>query len=649
MLMKIFVKKFAVILLAAVLMLAAAPQAFADGDGGQAYPETYEELLAAMAAGKSIHITPILQWPEEPVTLDLRAAACSIAAGTVIPENVTVNAYQYCGINANGSDYSPVVINGNWNCCADNAMPMGNPDPQWGVDVVYNGTVTVQESVRNTTSSGICVTINGRLINHGANCRLENAVFGDGAYIGGTQTVSFDNTLSVPTGKLIAEVPLQANGGNRDDDPILSGRFELKELRTGNGSSCCTIAAGSYVSVEKAVVYSGSSWTVNGTLEPQEGVRLNGIDGTLTLGDSGVLILRPTTRFNGDGSVTGTGTVRLYALLRGTTVYQMPQQFGATSIDDADTSDQVADTVTVWKNWENTCEHEWETVRTFEANCAQPAGKEQECTLCGERQYVYEGTETDPDNHMEITYSRGQYLLNQRCEGCGNHATATVTAADAVYKGSPVETATVTVDSNWLGAGPVLTYSDNTAPGTATAAITAGGVSYAVEYTIYGECPGHQGSSDNCAVLPVCTLCGETFGEVKEHSFAEIYTCDGSQHWFACGNEGCTQRSGAESHDFENAVCADCGYAVFAVELSSSGGKTTATVTVAHVAADQRLLAAVYDANGKFLACGQALFEENAENGTVTVPVPEGGFALTLFRIVGNWSTEDMAVGAVLK
>ncbi len=646
--MKPFVKKFAVMLLAAALMLVAAPQVFADGDGGQAYPKTYEELLVAMDNGKTIHITPTMQWPEEPVTLELRGTGgCSIYAGTVIPENVTVNAYQYVGVQANGSDRSPVVINGDWNCCADNAMFMGNPNPKWGIDVVYNGTVTVQESIRNTTNDGICVTINGRLINYSSRCRLENAVFGDGAYIGGTQEVSFNNTLSVPTGKLTAEVPLRASG----DQPILSGHFELKELRTGDKSSVCTIAAGSYVAVEEAEIYTGSSWVVNGTLEPEESSTFNQINGMLTLGDTGVLILRPDTRFglNGIGTIDGTGTVRLYAKVNSTgKIAAAPRLFGLSTAEPI--SNQVADDVTVWKNWESTCEHQWETFRTFEANCAQPAGEEQECTLCGERQVEYTGKEPDPDNHMEITYTCGESWLNQRCEGCRNLATATVTAADAVYKGRPVETATVTVSDNWLGAGPVLIYSNNNAAGEATATITAGGASYKVTFTIYGECPGHQGSSDDCTKTVECTLCGETFGGNAGHNFATQYSCDDTGHWYTCTNDGCTVRGGEAAHALSGGTkCGICGYEVFTVRLSTENGMVTASLSVANVSAGQRLLAAVYDSNGRFLGCTQAVFEQAQENAALSVTVPAGGDLLTMFRIEEGWKAPQEAASASLK
>ena len=130
--MKRIAKKFSALLLIAVCMLLFAPQAFADGDGGQGWSESYQQLLYYIENQyEYVYISNNIDWPTEPVTLELPAtSAYSILAGTVIPENVTVNAYQHVSVTANGSDRSAVVINGNWNCCADNAMPMGNPDPQ---------------------------------------------------------------------------------------------------------------------------------------------------------------------------------------------------------------------------------------------------------------------------------------------------------------------------------------------------------------------------------------------------------------------------------------------------------------------------------------------------------------------------------------
>jgi len=647
--MKRITKKFSAFLLIAVCMLLFAPQAFADGDGGQGWSESYQQLLYYIEQQyHTVHIDNI-DWPTEPVTLELPAtSAYSILAGTVIPENVTVNAYQHVSVTANGSDRSPVVINGNWNCCATNAMLMGDADPDWGINVIYNGTVTVQKSFQNTTTSRTCVTINGRVENYGT-CWFENATFGDGAVITGTGTVRFSNTLSVPQGTMIAQCAISASGNNPEDHPTLSGRFELTELRT-DWLSTCTIAEGAHVTAANFNSPAGSKWLVDGTLELKEGVRFSFFGGQLTLGDTGVLALRTDSWFNGSGSIDGTGTVRLYALVRNNVPYTVLQLFGATYYPDTDTSDQVADTVTVWKNWESTCEHDWETISTFDANCAQPAGEEQECTLCGERQFAYTGREKDPDNHKSIVYSRGQSHLNQRCEGCRNTATATLTAADAVYQGHPVQTAAVTVSDNWIGAGPALTYSNNNAPGTATATITAGGASYKVTFTIYAQCPGHQGSSDNCTKAAECTLCGETFGGNADHSFASQYSCDDTGHWYACTNDGCTVRGSKAGHALSGGTkCATCGYEVFTVNLSTENGTVTASLSVANVSAGQRLLAAVYDQNGRFLGCGQAIFDQSQENAALTVTVPTGGDLLTLFRVEGDWHAAQEAASTALK
>ena len=247
-------------------------------------------------------------------------------------------------------------------------------------------------------------------------------------------------------------------------------------------------------------------------------------------------------------------------------------------------------------------------------------------------------------------YSSDLDCLTQYCQGCKNRATATLTAADAVYQGRPVQTAAVTVSDNWIGAGPVLTYSNNNAPGTATATITAGGASYKVEFTIYAQCPGHQGSSDDCTEAAECTLCGEAFGGNADHSFAAQYSCDDTGHWYACTNDGCTVRGSEADHALSGGTkCATCGYEVFTVNLSTENGMVTASLSVANVSAGQRLLAAVYDQHGRFLGCGQATFDLSQENVSLAVTVPTGGDLLTLFRVEGDWHAAEEAASTALK
>ena len=75
----------------------------------------------------------------------------------------------------------------------------------------------------------------------------------------------------------------------------------------------------------------------------------------------------------------------------------------------------------------------------------------------------------------------------------------------------------------------------------------------------------------------------------------------------------------------------------------------TASLSVTNVSAGQRLLAAVYDQNGRFLGCGQAIFDQSQENAALTVTVPTGGDLLTLFRVEGDWHAAQEAAITALK
>ncbi|MBR5537609.1 MAG: hypothetical protein IKU58_06885 [Clostridia bacterium] len=95
--------------------------------------------------------------------------------------------------------------------------------------------------------------------------------------------------------------------------------------------------------------------------------------------------------------------------------------------------------------------------------------------------------------------------------------------------------------------------------------------------------------------------------------------------------------------------CGACGYAIFTVNLSTEGGTVTAALSVTNVSAGQRLLAAVYDENGRFLGCEQVIFDQAQENAELTVRVPQGGDLLTLFRVGEGWTAAQEAASASLK
>lgn len=74
------------------------------------------------------------------------------------------------------------------------------------------------------------------------------------------------------------------------------------------------------------------------------------------------------------------------------------------------------------------------------------------------------------------TYSASENTLTEKCSKCSNHtATATLTAADTTYTGSPITTgASVTFSENWAGSQEHgdITYSNNVNVGEATAKVT---------------------------------------------------------------------------------------------------------------------------------------------------------------------------------
>ena len=106
--------------------------------------------------------------------------------------------------------------------------------------------------------------------------------------------------------------------------------------------------------------------------------------------------------------------------------------------------------------------------------CVSPAT----CTTCNR---VY-GKKLE--HHYTIAVNNNTFV--QSCDkGCGHKATAALTAQNAPYTGSAIETAKITyTGSEWLGDKPSLTYADNTEAGTATATMTLADNTVSVNFTV---------------------------------------------------------------------------------------------------------------------------------------------------------------------
>ena len=89
-------------------------------------------------------------------------------------------------------------------------------------------------------------------------------------------------------------------------------------------------------------------------------------------------------------------------------------------------------------------------------------------------------TETDHD----LRYTAEGAVMTEVCSRGDHTATATLTAADAVYSGEAVGTAAVTYSDGWLGGELTVTYANNVSAGTATATVTKAGATAAVRFEI---------------------------------------------------------------------------------------------------------------------------------------------------------------------
>ena len=86
---------------------------------------------------------------------------------------------------------------------------------------------------------------------------------------------------------------------------------------------------------------------------------------------------------------------------------------------------------------------------------------------------------------------------------------------------------------------------------------------------------GHKGGTATCEQKAVCIICGQSYGEVKEHDYAELKHND-TEHWYECDcgaqklNE---EHNGGEATCKAQAICAVCGigYGVLSGHVYESG------------------------------------------------------------------------------
>ncbi len=395
-------------LTALLLLLPTTVMAGGGGDSNFIAVDSISDWEEAFADGQGkliiINFSGAFDWSAadgEPYTLDLTPVNCGdiyIYGTWTIPSNVTIVSPQKVRIYLSGN----LIINGTWDC---------------GGDITFSGmsnTVTINGTVQNTTSTrsytflSNTININGAIIDyvdiHGFDVNIYKA-----AQFTKKATVTATYTLNVGAGTPYIHAMLKANNRymNGTGPVVFTGDIYAKSLSV---TGACTIAAGSTLSVDSLIV--GSSYDA-----PPEDYYLN-ILGTMIvnetdnrdihqevkLANSGILYLYGRSSFGENtslGKITGTGKIFMYAKLEslpgnGKPYYfgRYPTLFGESEVHPA----QVADTITIYRNWLEDCIHPtWTEPKKMSATDNDPPHAIQFCTECGsyyKKQFITIG-ETD--------------------------------------------------------------------------------------------------------------------------------------------------------------------------------------------------------------------------------------------------------------
>lgn len=481
-------KRIGSVLLTVCLLLGLLPTtALAGGPGMDVSYDTFEEFQTAVAESTA---TPVyvsnckFTWPttheiltvKRPIQIDVETCSWEI------PANIDLIFLDQGKIQAQGGFDSSLTIRGTVTCPSDQSMPkfqlfsaQGNQNTltiSSGAEII--GGFYINDNLTCIVESGAKVSLNDTVM-------LGGTLTGKGGQVG---TVDINNTYSNWNGENWTAVI----GGD-----LTAAKLEVSPSDTQDLASDLIISAGSKINLTGALSISGYSETpkllLNGTLTisgMQDQIR-----GVIELGNDGILVLSPGTNLYDYGDVggrkiTGSGTIKAYANVDGNVINGMPVIWGEVPIIEvlqnrAAYKEQIAESVKIWCDWENSCDHQWTEDSRTEATCTATGQIVYICSQCNETK-----TEPIPALGHDLTYTTNGSTITEDCqrEDCDHTATATLSAADGVYTGQVVENAEVAYGEGWAGGDLTITYSDNINAGTAGASITAGEASANVTFQI---------------------------------------------------------------------------------------------------------------------------------------------------------------------
>lgn len=682
-------KKLLSLLLALTLCLGLLPMAaLASGDDyGYWDCRDYDTLVAALADPNARDITirgrweiihesgdyQYFAWPTEEVTLVIDSAfyaSIYIYEDWTIPENVTVKLYDRMyatsdTITVNGDFY--IMSNGGY------IGNLGNESPT----LIFNGDVYANASNGNLVYAHQHVFNGGLRINE-RNVSIANMVLGDGVKVTG-QEFEVWGYLSCPEGSATVENDINARYistfSNSTETVTFSGDLDLGDVRSTY--THLVIASGSTVSagnINMGTYGTEYTLTVNGELILDRSQHQSFGNNPVIINEGGVLNMQPGSFLGGanaTGTMSGDGTLKLYAEQLEDGYRDHPILYGWS------TEDAIRENVTVktiWKNWVDgaDCVHSYDSGKTLPATCNAYAQITYTCTQCGYQKVVEDVDGGYSDEHDWRWYTSGR-VIGHSCNRCGKYGSATLSAANGLYTGEPVTgVASVEYNENWVGGEVTFSYDNNVEAGekTAKAYMHCNGCTVSTTFSIFeGDC-AHNGGTATCYAQAVCDICGQGYGSMKSHSFSRYatdkVTFASDCHIIQCYNEGCTETK-EEPHvfyaneedyyrdqemgyvypdyvpKFTSHRCLFCGYGEFESVVTAADG--VATVSLTKVAAGDQVVAAVYDANGKFLGCSAMTVETT---GAVEMTVNYTGAADTVKVFFHDeWAALRPSSGAV--
>lgn len=605
-------KRFLAGLMSLCMLLTLLPTA-ALGSGNVDWKEarvsSYEELVEALAdpSNRYIYILPRqmneygeptgapFSWPAGDVTLDMDweyTTQVSVSNGIwTIPENVTVNLYDNLYVAGHPYDEAMdggILIQGQWNCMTRYATISCPTAGCASVTVDKEGILNISDDLWIQPAAVGEFIVNGTLIN-GGDLSIDDLTMGDGAkilerkdpniknslrrvFLGGTITCA--GTATIEGGLDVSDSTTQAITA------VLDGNFILDRL-TMDSDDSLVITEGSCVSVKDLWAIADRNGDnpvlyLNGrlVLEDEDSIS-HSLDGNteVNIGSSGVLEIWSRSGLDSEDStakVTGNGVVKLFAAQRvwedGWISWTDQASIFRCDGTEEDWPPQVADTVTIWRCWEDEdwCEHQWSTPVTVEPTCGAQGYTHCVCQVCGVEQH---SSITPPlSQHTGLTAEPiNDSCLRLNCSGCGISSVVSLHAYDVEYvEGQSAEGAFLEGAVEWLPEQPAILYTNNTSIGTAAATVTIMGITLTTNFEIV-ECL-HEGGTATCSHQAVCTKCEKAYGETLPHVEKTPATCKEQAVCDVCGQ---SYGEVSDEHNWGDelfasatrhwASCEDCG------------------------------------------------------------------------------------------